>query len=89
MSIAETRFSRKHGAGGPGTVGLPGTRLCWGWRTHRHRDLPSAIRYNDGLHGHRISGFEKSFSTHRISEFENATTLGSISVSYTVLENKI
>lgn len=77
MSIAETGFSTKRGAGSPGTAPLSVQRPGQDWRMHSHQ---GALRSAE-LTGHSVSGFEKSFSTHRISEKENAATLGSISVS--------
>lgn len=69
MSIAETRFSRKRGAGGPGTAPEAG------W------DLEEAASSARRLHGCRTSELRRSVSAHRISEFASAATLESFSAS--------
>lgn len=73
VSIAETRFSRKHGAGGPGTAGFLAPRPGGIWKRRRRRDVgckTAALRSWKGL-----------ISTHWTSEFASAVTLGSFSAS--------
>lgn len=75
VSIADTRFSRKHGAGasGPGTAGFLAPRPGGIWKRRRRRDA--------GCRAAALRSWKGLLSTHWTSEFASAVTLGSFSAS--------
>lgn len=73
MSIAETRFSRKHGAGGPGTAGFLAPRPGGIWKRRCRRAA--------GCRAAALRSWKGLVSTHWTSEFASAVTLGSFSAS--------
>jgi hypothetical protein len=73
VSIAETRFSRKHGAGGPGTAGFLARRPSGIWKRQRRRSA--------GCRAMALRSWKGLISTHWTSEFASAVTLRSFPAS--------